>query len=180
MNFFNQYELSALHAIQDLMKCDFFDIFFSYVTRLGDNGIFWILLTIIFLCFGKTRKIGITMGVSLILGLVLCNLTLKPLIARTRPYMEDPSLMLIIPAESDFSFPSGHTVCSVECAVAIYINDKKMGLAAIILAIIIAFSRMYLMVHYPSDVAVGVLLGIIIGYMGNMISNKFFGKLCNL
>lgn len=176
MNFFNQYELSVLHAIQDLMKCDFFDMFFSYVTRLGDNGIFWILLAALFICFKKTRKTGITMGVSLILGLVLCNLTLKPLIARTRPYIEDLSLTLIIPAESDFSFPSGHTVCSIESAVTIYINNKKLGLAALILAVIIAFSRLYLTVHYPSDVIVGILLGLVTGYFGNLIGGKIYGK----
>lgn len=177
MNFFNQYELPVLHAIRDFMKCDFLDAFFSSVTKLGDNGIFWILLAILFICFKKTRKMGITMGVSLILGLVLCNLTLKPLIARTRPYVEDPSLLLIIPPESDFSFPSGHTVCSIEAAVAIYINNKKMGIAALVLACIIAFSRLYLTVHYPSDVIFGVLLGIVTGCLGCFIGGKIYGKI---
>lgn len=178
MDFFNKYELPVLHAIRDFMKCDFADTFFSHITKLGDNGVFWILLAILFICIKRTRKTGITMGVSLILGLVLCNLMLKPLVARTRPYIADPSLVLIIPPESDFSFPSGHTVCSIESAVAIYVNNKKLGLAALALAVVIAFSRLYLTVHYPSDVAAGALLGIATGYLGSMIGDKIFKKLC--
>lgn len=177
MDIFNQYELPVLHWIQDIMKCDALDVFFSYITKLGNFGIFWILLAIMLLFFKKTRKTGISMGIALILGLIICNLTLKPLVARTRPYIEDTSLMLIIKPEADFSFPSGHTVASIESAVAIYIKNKKWGTAALILAVIIAFSRLYLTVHYPSDVVIGALIGIMTGIAGCRIASLLYKKI---
>lgn len=177
MDIFNQYELLVLHFIKDTMQCDVFDVFFSHITRLGDYGIFWIMLAILFLFFKKTRKIGISMGIALILGLVFCNLMLKPIIARTRPYIADPSLMLIVKPEADFSFPSGHTVASVECAVAIYVNNKKMGIAALVIAVLVAFSRLYLTVHYPSDVIIGAVLGVMTGLAGEKITDLLYKKI---
>ncbi len=176
MEMLNQLELPILHGIQDLLHCDFCDFFFANVTKLGNEGIFWIALTVILLFFKKTRKAGVAMGISLIMGLFLCNLGLKPLVQRIRPYNVDPSITLIIPPESEFSFPSGHTVSSIETAVALWLNHKKAGVAAIILALIIAFSRLYLMVHYPTDVLFGILLGVGIAVVANLLAGWLVRK----
>ena len=159
MNTFNSLEIVFLHNLQNTIQCDFLDWFMPIITSLGNAGIFWILLAAAFLCFRKTRKIGITMGIALIFGLIIGNLTLKPLTARTRPYDFDPSIVLLIPPEHEFSFPSGHTLASFEGAVSLFLYHKKSGITALILASLIAFSRLYLMVHYPIDVIVGTILG---------------------
>jgi undecaprenyl-diphosphatase len=151
------------------------------ITSLGNTGIFWILLAVVFLCFRKTRKIGITMGIALIFGLIFGNLLLKPLTARIRPYDFDPSIVLLIPPEHEFSFPSGHTLASFEGAVSVFLYRKKWGIPALILAALIAFSRLYLMVHYPIDIIVGLILGSLFAWTAYKItawiSVKTNGKL---
>ncbi|MBP3348281.1 MAG: phosphatase PAP2 family protein [Clostridia bacterium] len=176
MDFLNQYEAPILHAIQDAIGCPALDGFFSAITKLGDSGIFWIVLSIVLFVFKKTRKAGLAMAFSLIIGLVVCNLTLKPLIARTRPYIFDPSMTLIIPPESEFSFPSGHTVSSIEAAFALMLNHKKWGIGAMVLAVLIAFSRLYLMVHYPTDVIAGIIIAIGIGFVANKLAELVVKK----
>lgn len=171
MNFFNEYELPVLRAMHDAMQSDFSDAFFSFITKLGDGGIFWIILAAGLLFFKKTRRAGLAMSFALILGLCVTNLTIKPLVARIRPYVAAPSIVLIIPPESEFSFPSGHTSTSFECAFALWLNHKKAGALALLLAAVIGLSRLYLMVHYPTDVIAGALLGVGIAVVGCVAAN---------
>lgn len=159
MNIFNEFEIRLLHGLNSAVSCEFLDIVMPYVTSLANSGIFWIVIALVLLCFRRTRKVGVTMGIALCLGLIFGNLMLKPLIARIRPYDFDPSIILLIPPEKDFSFPSGHTLASFEGAVSIFLYNRKIGCAAIVLAALIAFSRLYLMVHYPLDVLTGAVLG---------------------
>ena len=178
MDFLNQYELPILHALNDFLQCDVLDFFFSKITLLGNGGVFWIILSIALMFFKKTRAIGISMAVSLIIGLLLCNLSLKPWIGRARPFAADPSILdkLIVSKPSEFSFPSGHTVCSFECAIAVLLRNKKWGIATLVLAIIIGFSRLYLMVHYPTDVLAGAIIGSAIGFTGHALSSLLIKK----
>ncbi|MBP3379222.1 MAG: phosphatase PAP2 family protein [Clostridia bacterium] len=166
MTWLNEFEVGLLKGLHDALQCTFLDKFFPLITSLGNAGIFWIIVAVVLLFFKKTRKAGVTMAISLILGLIICNLTMKPLIARIRPYDFDTSLqaLMLIDAEHDFSFPSGHTVASIEAAVALWLNNKKWGTAAIVLAAVIAFSRLYLLVHYPTDVLAGVIIGVAIAF----------------
>ncbi len=166
MNWLNEFEVGLLRGLHDLINCKPLDWFFPLITKLGNAGIFWIILAVVLLIFKKTRRAGVTMAISLILGLVICNLTMKPLIARIRPYDFDTTLqaLMLTGAEHDFSFPSGHTVASIEAAVALWLNNKKWGTAAIVLAAIIAFSRLYLLVHYPTDVLAGIIIGVAIAF----------------
>ena len=152
------------------------------ITLLGDAGIFWIACAVVMLIIPKTRKIGCAMGLALIMGLLLCNVTLKPLIARIRPYdfqLQEfgRTIPLLIDAEHDFSFPSGHTIASFEAAVVIALNSKKLGIPAMILAVLIAFSRLYLYVHYPTDVIASVILGTAFSFLGNYLAQKIMSKL---
>lgn len=176
MDFLNQFEAGFLHSIHDALQCGFLDTVLPVITKLGDAGIFWIVLAVVLMFFKKTRRAGFTMGVSLVIGLLFCNITLKPIVARIRPYDLDPTITLLIPPEHDFSFPSGHTVASVESAVALFLCHKKSGIAAICLAVVIAFSRIYLMVHYPTDVIVAAVLGVIIAVAASYIANWIIKK----
>ena len=138
----------------------YLDTFMKAVTSLGNAGWFWIALGIGLLCFKKTRKTGFGMLLTLAVGFLLGNVVLKNVVARQRPCWLMPEIPLLIPVPSDYSFPSGHTLASVEGAVMLYIHHKKWGIAACVLAVLIAFSRMYLFVHFPTDILGGALLGI--------------------
>ena len=149
------------------------------VTVLGDAGIFWIACSVILMLIPKTRKAGFSMGLALLMGVVLCNITLKPLIGRIRPYdyqweVYGRTIELLIEAEHDFSFPSGHTIASFEAAFALLLGNKKLGIPAMVLAVLIAFSRMYLYVHYPTDVIASVILGIGLAILATWIVGKLW------
>ena len=171
------FDLPILEWIAENLRCAFLDFLMPLITVLGNAGIFWIALAVLFLFLPKYRKIGLSMGVALIFGLLVCNLTLKPLVARIRPY--DYQLMyfgktieLLIATPHDFSFPSGHTIASFEAATALLLWNKKLGIPAVILASLIAFSRLYLYVHYPTDVLFSLVLGIAFAFLGKWLVEK--------
>ena len=177
----NDFELKLLIWVQDIFKCTVLDFFMPLVTRFGDAGIFWITVAVILLFIPKYRKIGITMGVALVVGLLVVNCGLKPLVARVRPYdylfqKTGDTFALLIGAQSDFSFPSGHTLASFEAATVLFMFNRKFGVAAYFLAVLIAFSRVYLFVHYPSDVLFSVALGIGIAFFARFIVEKTFDR----
>ena len=172
----NQFELKILDFIGDKMQCAFLDFILPLITKLGDKGMFWIITAVVLLCIPKTRKIGLSMGVALIIGLLVGNVFLKNVVARIRPYDLNTGVELLISKLSDFSFPSGHTLASFEGATVLLIRNKKLGIPAMILAVIIAFSRLYLYVHYPTDVLAGALLGIAIAFLACFIVDKIFQK----
>ena len=170
------FDLPILEWIQAYMQSDFLDTVMPIITLFGEGGIFWIAWAVILLIIPKTRKIGLSMLIALILGLLVCNLTLKPLVARVRPYdLQEQDfgvyITLLIKRQSDFSFPSGHTIASFEAAVVLLKNSKKMGIPALIIAILVSFSRLYLYVHYPSDVLVSVVLGTAFAFAGCALAN---------
>ena len=170
------FDLPILDWIQANLTSPLMNTIMPIITMLGDEGIFWIAWAVILLLFPKTRKIGLGMGFAMIIGLLVCNVTLKPLIARIRPYDLKEEMGIIIPLLTermhDFSFPSGHTIASFEGAVVLLKNSKKMGIPAMVIAILIAFSRLYLYVHYPTDVLCSVVLGTIFAFIGNAIAQK--------
>lgn len=177
----NEFELKILLMVQEVFQCAFLDFFMPLITHLGDAGIFWIIVAVVLLFIPKYRKVGITMGVALLLGLLIVNCGLKPLVARVRPYdylfqKTGETFKLLIAAQSDFSFPSGHTLASFESATVLYLFNKKIGIAAFVLAVLIALSRIYLFVHYPSDVLFSVILGVGIGLFATFAVNKLFDR----
>lgn len=149
---------------------------FPIISSFSDHGRGWILLSILFLFIPRYRKAGITMLLSLIFCLFLGNLFLKPLIARPRPYSYFPEMSLLVPALNDFSFPSGHTFASFSASTALFLWFRKEGLFAHIFATLIAFSRLYLYVHFPTDVFAGIILGIASGWFAYKIVLIFLQK----
>ncbi len=175
------FDLPVLDWIQANMQSGFMDKFMPFITVFGDAGIFWMIWAAVLLIFPKTRKTGLGMAIAMVFGLIVCNMTLKPLVARIRPYDLQAELgvaiQLLCEAQHDFSFPSGHTIASFEAAVVLLKNSKKMGIPAMILAVLISFSRMYLYVHYPTDVIVSVILGTLFALIGDAIAAKIAPKL---
>lgn len=161
-----------LDYIYKNFKCSFLDFVFPKITALGDGGIIWIILGIVFLCLKKYRKTGIGIMFALVLGVIIGNLFLKNIVTRIRPFDLVEGINLLINAPKDFSFPSGHTLSSISSATVIFMNNKKIGIYFLILAVLIAFSRLYLYVHFPSDVIGGAVLGVIIGIFSVYLSNK--------
>ena len=176
------FDLPILDWIAANIWCPVLDVAMPIITMFGDAGIFWIAVSVLLMITKKHRKTGIGMALALIMGLLVCNIWLKPTVARIRPYdfqMEYfmKEIPLLAGTMHDFSFPSGHTIASFEAAVVILLNNKKLGIAAMILAVLIAFSRLYLYVHYPTDVIFSVLLGTIFAFIGNYLAPKVMDKL---
>ena len=173
------FDFPILDWIAQNLYCPFLDTFMSLITHLGDGGIFWIAVAVIFLLIPKYRKTGLGMAFALLMGVLVCNVTMKPLFARIRPYdyqLEQfgRTIQLLIAAPTDYSFPSGHTLASFEAATVILLNNRKLGIPAMILACLVAFSRLYLYVHYPTDVLFSVFMGILFAYLGNKLAHKAF------
>ena len=181
-NFLNRlavsFDLPILDWIAAHLQCGCLDFIMPSITLLGDGGIFWIACAVILLFTKKYRKTGLGMGAALILGLIVCNMILKPWVGRIRPYDLQERLgntiPLLIERQHDFSFPSGHTIASFEAATVLMLHNKKLGIPALILACLIAFSRLYLYVHYPTDVITSVILGTAFCFLGNWLVNKGF------
>lgn len=173
----NVFELKILDFIQEHFKCAFLDMFMPLVTKLGDGGVFWIAVAVILLFTKKYRKTGIMMGVALLLGLLIGNCTLKPLVARTRPFdMDGVEIELLVKELGDKSFPSGHTLACFEAATVLMLNDKRFGIPALVIAVTVALSRLYLYVHYPTDVLCGAVLGTMFGFAAYFIVNFIYKK----
>lgn len=181
MNLFSllaeHFDLPILDWIAANLWCPALDAIMPVITALGDAGIFWMLVAAALLLNKKTRRVGVGMGIAMLTGLLLCNATLKPLCQRPRPYdyqydVFGKLIPLIIERQHDFSFPSGHTIASFEAAGVIALNNKKWGIGALVLACLIAFSRLYLYVHYPSDVLVSIVLGLTLALLGNWLSRR--------
>ena len=171
------FDLPILDWIQANMTNPVLDFLMPIITLLGDAGIFWIVCASILALTKKYRRIGFGMAFALMMGLVVCNMILKPGVGRIRPYdfqMQEfgKEIILLIDKQHDFSFPSGHTIASFEACTVLLLGNKKLGIPATILAILIAFSRLYLYVHYPTDVIASVILGTIFGIIGYLISHN--------
>ena len=158
-----QFEFAILDWIQENIRCGFLDAVVPVFTKLGDKGIIWIVLSIVLICTKKYRPYGIMMIISIAAGFLIGNVCLKHIVARPRPCWVNKDVDMLVNVPSDYSFPSGHTHASAEGATVAMYADKKLGICAIVVAVLIALSRLYLYVHYPTDVLGGAILGVGIG-----------------
>ena len=175
MNALVQFEGSILLWIQENLR-GFLDAPMRIITTLGNTGIFWIVLTVLLLIFKKTRKPALNAALSMILALLAVNIIIKPLVGRIRPYEVIEGLSILVAKESEFSFPSGHASNSLSCAWVLFrMLPKKYGVPALVLAILIALSRLYVGVHYPTDVICGAIIGVVLAELAMWICGRIEG-----
>ena len=173
------FEYVILDFIRENLSCGFLDYIMKGISYLGSAGIFWIIMAVTLLIIPKTRKIGLAVAFALIFSLLICNITIKPIVARIRPYDLREGIELIIARPTDYSFPSGHSSISFAGAIPILLHNKKIGIPALVLAILIAFSRLYLYVHFPTDVLGGIIVGSLCGVMGYFASKFIYKRFVN-
>ena len=191
MDSFTQLDGNLLIGIQHALNADWLTPIMKFITFLGEKGIFWIAVCLLLMVFKKTRRLGIICSLSLLFTFIICNLCLKPSIDRVRPWVTFPLVNPMMPPPGDASFPSGHSANAMGPAWAMFLATMpvkttsgssydmvrclgwkgeglspqlmhKFGIAAVVLAVLIAISRLYLGMHYPSDVVCGLLIGMIV------------------
>lgn len=169
-------EIQILDWIQSIRNpvCD---VLMPIITALGNAGMIWIILTVVFLICPKTRRMGITLAVALLLDVILCNVLIKNLVARIRPFDINTKIQLLVNKPRDYSFPSGHTAASFSALAALYYaGESRLWKWVLVLAMLIAFSRLYLYVHYPTDVLGGIVLGELCGYLANLLVRRIWNR----
>ena len=174
--FYFDWELDLLHWFQSIHN-DVLDWLVPKISSLGNAGWFWIVVTLLLLILPYNRKIGVQAAISLIITVIICNIILKPSIMRCRPCWLEPDVQLLVKVPHDFSFPSGHSNASFAVATAIFSRNKKLGIPALILAAAIAISRLYVFVHWPTDVLVGTIIGICGGIISYFIVDFIYKRL---
>ncbi len=175
-----QMDGNLLLWIQNNLRNDVLTPVFVLITTLGNAGMIWIAITILLLARNRTRTVGYLSTVSLVGSFLIDNVLLKNLIARTRPYEVIDGLTSLVGIQSDFSFPSGHTGTSFAVAVLLWLAlPRKYGIPAMILAVFIGISRLYVGVHYPSDVLGGAVIGTAIAILVWKIPNHSTNPITN-
>lgn len=167
---------AILNWIQDTFASTFMDFVVPKITALGNGGFIWIVIGVCLLTTKKYRKTGIFVLVGLLVGLIIGNGIVKNVVARPRPCWINPDFPLLIPCPTDFSFPSGHTQSSMIAATILTMENKKWGYVVIPLAVLISLSRLYLYVHFPTDVLAGAIMGITIGAATYIVGNKIIKR----
>lgn len=151
-------DFNILFWIQNLIRNDVFDVIIPFYTSLGEDGIIWIAFGLILLIPKKYRKTGIMVLAALLVMLVVNNIVLKNLIARPRPCWTYPEMVQLVHNPSSYSFPSGHTTSAFAVAFTVFSQHKKLGKVIIVMAAIMAFTRLYVFVHFPTDIYGGILV----------------------
>lgn len=168
-------DFAILNFIQNNISNKFADCFMRIFTHLGDYGALWIVIAVTMLMFKKTRKAGICIAVSLAADAIIGSVILKNIFARIRPFVVE-NFPILINAPSGYSFPSGHTSSSFAAATALSLHYKKYTGLFYSVAFLIGFSRVYLYVHYPSDVAAGAILGVVVAIICHRILEKYLTR----
>ena len=163
-------ELAILDWIGAHLRCGVLDAVMPWVSRLCDHGEVWIVLCLVLLAIPRTRRTGVALALALAVDLLACNLLIKPLVGRVRPFAVR-AVPLLVPPPADASFPSGHTAVSFAAAAALRRSKSRLWLPALALAAVLALSRLYLYVHWPSDVLGGAVVGTAAGLAGGRLAD---------
>ena len=166
----------VIRALHQFTSPPWMDSFMVFMSWLGDNGMVWCVLAAILLAWPKKRRAGLICASALLMSLLFTNTILKNLVARPRPYEVFTWLAPLVPALSDFSFPSGHASASFAAATAVILSglDKKWVIPSLVLAILISFSRIYVGMHYPTDVLAGAFIGALCGVLSWLLWKTVF------
>ena len=169
----NGIEYSLLIQLHNAVGSSFLDTAMPYVSEMGNLGAIWIIFSLILIANRKYRHIGVMCLAAVLLTTAIGEGILKNIVQRPRPFLQFASIQPLIPEPSSFSFPSGHTGSSFAAATVIARKFKKAALPALTIAAVIAFSRLYVMVHYPSDVLGGIILGITCAICAEILVRKY-------
>ncbi|MBR5349117.1 MAG: phosphatase PAP2 family protein [Lachnospiraceae bacterium] len=168
-----QWDGDFLLWVQEHLRADAWTPFMKTITVFGNAGVFWLILMALMFCMPKTRRAAFASGLAMLFVFLSCNLLVKNVVARTRPYEVIEGLERLIAPPVDYSFPSGHTAISFGAAVALlFYLDCRIGIGLLALAATIAWSRLYLGVHYPTDVLAGLAFGIVMGILGHLAADR--------
>lgn len=164
---------NILLFVQDNLRNEILNDIVVWFTSLGNAGLIWILIILAFILNKKTQKKGVYCAFSLILCFILVNLFLKNAVARTRPYDAIEQIRCLIGPQSDYSFPSGHTAIAFAASVPVFIIlNKVIGSVMIVFSILMGLSRIYICVHYPTDVICGAIAGLLCGIVACKVYQK--------
>ena len=163
--YINLIDISILRFIREYFSSPLMDSIMIFITNLGDRGFIWIIIGIILLISKKYRKIGLAMLIALAVTSLIGEVFIKNIIQRPRAFTTFPDIEIIIKAPLSYSFPSGHTASSFAAAVVLGYYIKNWKYLFYFFAALVAFSRLYLFVHYPSDIIGGISLGVVCSFM---------------
>lgn len=164
MHYIKKLDFSLLNWVQSHFKTRCMDRIMLFSSRLGDGGAIWIIYALLFACSRELRSIGATLALCVSLCALVGNFAIKPVFRRTRPCNIDSTRPLLLSRPADSSFPSCHTMTSFAAAIVTMCQaGGLLGITSLFFASMISFSRVYLYVHYPSDVLIGAALGVATG-----------------
>ena len=178
MELINKFDNAVFDMVHSL-SCGAMNIIMGIFTYLGEAGALWIAASLVFLAIKKTRKMGIYMLICLAITYLINDIILKNIFERLRPFVADSTIELLIKAPSGYSFPSGHSASSFAAATTIFMFNRRLGIGALCVAFLIAVSRIYFSVHYPSDVLCGITLGIVCSVIIVNVTRRFENKIHN-
>ena len=169
----------ALLWIQEHLRTPFLDGAVSFYSTLGNAGVLFLTAALVLICFRRTRRAGAVALLAIAVGFVCTNVILKNLIARPRPWLDVAGLTYLVTENDPNSFPSGHTCAAFAFAVGVRRAAPKrwMGRAALVLAVLMGLSRLYVGVHYPSDVLAGALVGALSAWIAAAIAKGIAARL---
>lgn len=169
------FEFTLLDALQAL-RCPVLDALAVFFDQASAHGEIWIAFTAVLLAFRRTRRAGLAMALALGLYMLAGHCALKPLFARPRPCDLRPEMLTLVARPHGWSFPSGHTASAFAAAFALWLQNRRLGVPALVLAGFIGFTRMYLYVHFPTDILGGVALGLALGACGSLLADKISNR----
>ena len=172
---------TILRWIGEHLRLDWLNGPVMLYSTLGNAGILFIALTLLLLCFRRTRRVGAAAAGGLLVDLLVVNVTIKPLVSRARPWVVMAKFQTLLTSSDPNSFPSGHTCAAFAFAAAVCLTAPKrwMKAAAVIAAILMGLSRLYVGVHFPSDVLAGAVIGTLCGLVGAWLAGKFLEQIRN-
>jgi undecaprenyl-diphosphatase len=168
----NNFELTILNALQPLLQGGILDTSMLFVSHITDGGLIWAALALILILIKKTRRLGVCLLAALFFSYYLSDHILKPLIRRVRPFELYPLALLPASAPQGFSFPSAHASSSFAAATVLFHSSKAAGICAFAFASLVAFSRLYLYLHYPTDILCGAAIGILTGRLTSSLQSR--------
>lgn len=173
MEALQSFDTAALLYIQDFIRTPILTAIMVFLSKLGNAGLIWIFTGLLLIISKRTRRGGFDLLICLIAAYIVNDLVIKELVARVRPYETIQGLSILVAPESSYSFPSGHTSSSFAAAFALTRAYGKKGALAYIPAVLIAVSRVYVGVHYPSDVLAGMIVGTVVALAVYMLLQKY-------